>query len=73
MSEQKFYLNEKSEKVAAAERQYDSFIPNEKQRTKSSFFLKKMKEIIFCRKNGLPTTQKEKDLRAYRDADVSDK
>lgn len=75
MSEQEFYLQEKSEKIAASERRYDSFVANEtcEKQKNSSFFLQKMKEIIFCRNKGLPTKQKEKDLRAYRDADVLNK
>lgn len=70
-----FYFKKKSKQIADAERQYDSFIADEAEEKLhvSSYFLRKMREIIFCRKNGLPTTEKEKNLRAYRDADVCDK
>jgi len=69
------YYNKKSKQIADAERKYDAGIEfeDEEKSKSSSFFLNKMREIIFCHKNGLPTEQKEKNLRAYRDSAVSDK
>lgn len=69
------YFNKKSKQIADTERQYDAGIEfeSEEKGKFSSFFLNKMREIIFCHSNGLPTEQKEKNLRVYRDSAVRDK
>ena len=69
------YFNQKSRQIADAERRYDACVELENNRNEksSAFFLRKMQEIIFCRNNGLPTQEKEKNLRIYRDFDVRNK
>lgn len=67
------YYNKKSAELANAEKQYDSFVPEENSFGKLSFFLRKMREIIFCRNHNMPTVQKEKNLRIYRDSEVKHK
>jgi len=69
------YADKKSQQIADAERKYDLCVEFESEKTnqRSFFFLQKMREIIFCRNHGLPTTNKEKNLRTYRDSEVSNK
>ena len=72
MDKQQFYLKESAEEINRQENQYDKLpVPERKFRLSASFFLNKIRDIAFCRKKGLPTKQKEKALREYRDYDVT--
>ena len=72
MFDQKFYLKNKEKDIAEAENSFD-VLPCKSNDSQSSYFLKKMREIIFCRLHGRPTEKKEKSIRAYRDFEVRKK
>ena len=72
MDKQSIYLQEQSKNIEIIENQYEMSMPlNKDKKLSTHVFLRKIKEIIFCHKNGISTEKQEKILREYRDYDIS--
>ena len=67
----KRYFESSVTELNETESRYDSFIPEEEPgRISKRFFLLKMRDIIRLHKKGLPTKEREKELKEFRNQDL---